>query len=232
MKTKIIILGILSFSACFFHVTTVSAQRVIQVVDLKSRTGVRSEIFRRSSTGNETSLGDTNAQGEKKIPVPGAAGERLRAVPKSPRYYDSSTDCPLQAKQTIVEVVAIDSIGGIGQRMLAKARSAEAAGKPAEAALALKELVQYTASSDPALASLLQKRILDLGGEIFYVQTPALPQRNEMKWAATPRLEERVRDFQKISGLSVNGTLDKPTLAKAAERENYTARTTTTTHGY
>lgn len=124
------------------------------------------------------------------------------------------------------------SIGGIGQRMLVKARAAEAAGKPAEAALALKELVQYTASSDPALASLFQKRILDLGGDIFNVQTPAQPHGNETKWAATPRLKQRVRDFQKVFGLSVNGTLDKPTLTKAAERENYTARTTTTIHSY
>lgn len=232
MKTKIITLSLLGFSACFFHLTAALAQRVIRVVDFKSKTGVRSEIFRRSSTGNETSLGDTNAQGEKNIPSPGAIGERFRAVPKSPRYYDSSTDCPLQASQTIVEVVAIDSIGGIGQRMLVKARAAEAAGKPAEAALALKELVQYTASSDPALASLFQKRILDLGGDIFNVQTPAQPHGNETKWAATPRLKQRVRDFQKVFGLSVNGTLDKPTLTKAAERENYTARTTTTTHSY
>lgn len=235
MKTKIIPLILLSFSGCFFHATTVSAQRVIRVVDFKLKTGVRSEIFRRSSNGNETSLGDTNAQGEKKITGPGTAGERLRAVPKSPRYYDSSTDCPLQARQTIVEVVAIDSIGGVGQRMLAKARDAEAANKPAEAALALKEFVQYTATSDPALASLFQKRILDLGGEIFDVQSPAQPQRNEKKWAATPRLEKEVRDFQKESGLTVTGALDKPTLAKAKEREKNTTRaatTTTTTRGY
>lgn len=232
MKTKITTLSLLSFSACFFHLTTVSGQRVIRVVDFKSKTGVKSEIFRRSPTGNEISLGDTNAHGEKNIRVPGAIGERLRAAPKSPRYYDSSTDCPLQARQTIVEVVAIDSVGGIGQRMLARARAAEAAGKPAEAALALKEFVQYTASNDPALASLFQKRILDLGGEIFDVQRPAQRQRTEITWAATPRLEKQVRNFQKVSGLSVNGRLDKPTLAKAAERENYTVRTTTTTHDY
>ena len=228
MKTKIITLGLLSLSAGFLHVPTVSAQRVIQVVDFKSRTGVKSEIYRRSPSGSETSLGDTNAQGVKSIPVPGTIGERLRAVPKSPRYYDSSTDCPLQAGQTIVEVVAIDSLGGVGQRMLAKARAAEAAGKPAEAALALKDLVQYTLSTDAALASLFQKRVLDLGGEIFDVRTPAQRQRNEMKWAATPRLEAQVRNFQRASGLSVNGTLDKPTLAKAAERENYAPHATTT----
>jgi hypothetical protein len=228
MKTKIITLGLLSFSACFLHVTTVSAQRLIQVVDFKSRTGVKSEIFRRSPTGSETSLGDTNAKGEKSIPAPGTMGERLRAVPKSPRYYDSSTDCPLRAGQTIVEVVAVDSLGGIGQRMLAQARAAEAAGKQAEAALALKELVEHTRSNDPALASLFRKRFLDLGGEIFDVQTPAQWQRNDMKWAATRRLEEEVRNFQRVSGLSVNGTLDRPTLTKAAELENDTSRTTTT----
>jgi hypothetical protein len=232
MKTKIITLCLFSLSACFFYVPTVSAQRVIRVVDFKSRTGVKSEIFRRSATGSETSLGDTNAQGEKNIPAPGANGERLRAVPKSPRYYDSSTDCPLQTRQTIVEVVAIDSLGGMGQTMLTKARAAEAAGKPAEAALALKELVQFTARNDPALASLFQKRLLDLGGEIFDVRTPAQPQQQEMKWTATPRLKEQVRNFQKECGLSVNGTLDKPTLTKAAKREIYTSRTTTSPHGY
>jgi hypothetical protein len=224
MKTRIAILAL--FGACFFNVATVSAQRVIRVVDFRSRTGVTSEIFKRSASGTEISLGDTNPKGELNIP-PGARGERLRAVPKSPRYYDSSTDCPLKAKQTIVEVVAIDSLGGIGQRMLVKARDAEAAGKPAEAALALKEVIR-SAQNDPALASLLQKRILDLGGEIFDVQTPARQQPDQMvTWTATPRLKEQIRDFQELCGLEATAVLDRKTLTKAVERERNSAMTTT-----
>jgi hypothetical protein len=199
------------------------------VVDFRSKKGVKSEIFRRSSGGNEISLGDTDAQGQKTILGPGASGERLRAVPTSPRYYDSLTDCPLQAGQTIVEVIAFDSVGGTGQRtLLAKARDAEKAGHRAEAALALKQLVQETATTDPALASLFQKRVLDLGGEIFDVQSPARPQPNETKWAAAPRLEQRVKTFQEESGLRVNGALDKPTLAKMAERERSSREAATT----
>jgi hypothetical protein len=223
MKKRIEIVGMLAFSICFFHVPTVSAQRVIRVVDFKSKVGVKSEIFRRSANGSETSLGDTNAKGEMNI-APGTRGERLRAVPRSPRYYDSTTDCPLQPKPTIVEVVAIDSLGGAGQRMLVRAREAEAAGKPVEAALALKELIQYSAQNDPALASHFQKRFLDLSGEIFDVQTPAQPQQNT--WTATPLLKQKVRDFQQASGLVVTEVVDKKTLAKVAEQERKSTSTT------
>ena len=225
---KIRTIWILIFAAFLcWPITAFAAgqERLIRVIDFASRHGVKSEIFRRSAAGIEISLGDTDAQGEKKIPAAGSNGERLHAVPRSPRYYDNSADCPLPVGKTVVEVYAIDSIGGTGQRMLMAARDAETAGKKAEAALEFKKLALYAAKkNDPVLARLFEKRVLDLGGEMLDVPSPAQPRTDPGSWAATPRLRNEVRNFQRELNVPTTGALDVQTLAKAAERERNSAQ--------
>lgn len=231
MKTKRIVSFVVAGTIFLFSETARSAekQHVIRVVDFNSKSGVPSEIFKRSSEGKEIRLGPTDAQGVKKISGAGVSGERLRAVPKSPRYYDNSADCPLAESVTVVPVMTTDALGFSGRTMLASARAAEAAGKPAEAALILKRLALETASKDPTLAKVFEKRVLELGGEIFNVQSPKQPGGDQMSWTATPRLQKRVRDFQQDSKLPTNGILDTPTLARATELEKHKTQATTTT---
>jgi hypothetical protein len=224
-------LQLLTISICLLFTGKVFAQRTIHVVDYKSRAGIQSKIFKRTAGGTETSLGPTDANGMKVVAAPGAEGEELRAQPQSPRYYESSTTCPLATGETIVEVVAADAMSAEARRLFAQARTAEAQGKPAEAALALKKVANSVAKSDPALARFSEKRIALLGGAIFDVKTPVQERHDGGAWAATPQLQVKVRGFQRDQGLAQTGVLNTETLSKAAvwERKQVITPTATTT---
>jgi Putative peptidoglycan binding domain len=219
----------LVLTVCAFSTATASGQRVIRVIDAKTHAGVKSEVFKTSNTRTESSLGMTDNDGVKIIDSAGRQGEKVRAQPENPRYYSSSlAACPLKPGQTLLEVPPVDALGYQAKALLAQAQRAEMDGKPAEAALKFKEFANAVARSDPALAQFSEKKVAELGGDVFDVLAPVRVKPDQTTWTTSSPLVEKVKDFQRESGLSATGTLDKQTLAKAAARERERTQTATT----
>jgi hypothetical protein len=183
-------------------------QMAVQVVDSRAR-GVESAIYRVRAGGAEAPLGATNASGAATLRVTCAAGDLIRAKPRSPEFLPSSVRCAAGA----VQIRVLEKLYVAGGWSTVSTYAAQ--GNPSAAALASVVLANDLATVDAAAADSARRQAAVQFGKYLGIPNAVIVKPGGA-WELSPELTKGVLTYQQSARLPVTGKIDAATAARGA----------------